>query len=161
MARYGRGVSGRYFEDFIVGELIDSPESYEITAERLHEYAAEFDPQPMHLDQGAAERSIFGRLVASGWHTLSVTMRLMVGSPLFESGAVVGVGIDKLRWLRPVGAGDVLRARAEVVETRPSRRHHDRGYLVLRVTTLIADGTPVASQEWTVLVPRRPAGATT
>jgi acyl dehydratase len=150
-------VAGRYLQDFAVGEVIDSPETYEITTERLHEYAAEFDPQPMHLDLAAAERSVFGRLVASGWHTLSVTMRLMVGSPLFESGAVVGVGIDKLRWLRPVGPRDVLRARAEVLEVRPSRTHDDRGYLVLRVTTLTADGAPVVTQEWTVLVPRRPA----
>jgi len=151
-------VSGvRYFEEFSVGQVIDSPESYEITAERLHEYAAEFDPQPMHLDQVAAERSIFGRLVASGWHTLSVTMRLMVGSPLFESGEVVGVGIDKLRWLRPVEPTDVLRAQAEVLETRPSRSHADRGYVILLVSTLIEDGSVVASQEWTVLVPRRPA----
>lgn len=140
-----------------MGEVIHSPDSYEITAERLHDYAAEFDPQPMHLDQAAAERSIFGRLVVSGWHTLSVTMRLMVGSPLFASGAVVGVGIDNLRWLRPVEPGDVLRAQAEVVETRPSRSHGDRGYLVLRVTTFIAEDTPVASQEWTILVPRRAA----
>ena len=147
----------RYFEEFSVGQVIDSPESYEITAERLHEYAAEFDPQPMHLDQVAAERSIFGRLVASGWHTLSVTMRLMVGSPLFDSGEVVGVGIDKLRWLRPVEPTDVLRAQAEVLETRPSRSHADRGYVILLVSTLIEDGSVVASQEWTVLVPRRPA----
>lgn len=154
-------MSGRYFEDFVVGEVIDSPESYEITAERLHAYAAEFDPQPMHLDLDAANESIFGRLVASGWHTLSVTMRLMVASPLFESGAVVGVGIDKLRWLRPVGPGDVLRARGEVLEARPSGSQGDRGYLVLRVTTLIADDTAVVSQEWTVLVPRRPAAGNT
>jgi len=87
-------VAGTYFEDFAVGEVIDSPEAYEITSERLHAYAAEFDPQPMHLNLDAAERSIFGRLVASGWHTLSVTMRLMVGSRLFESGEVVGVGIS-------------------------------------------------------------------
>ncbi len=149
-------MAGAYVEDFVVGEVIDSPESYEIMADGLHAYAAEFDPQPMHLDLAAAERSVFGRLVASGWHTLSVTMRLMVGSPLFESGAVVGVGIDKLRWLRPVGVGDVLRARAEVLEARPSRSHDVRGYLVLRVTTLNADGSAVVTQEWTVMVPRRP-----
>lgn len=154
-------MSGRYFEDFIIGEVIVAPEAYEITPARLHEFAAEYDPQPMHLDLGAAERSIFGRLVASGWHTLSVTMRLMVGSPLFESGEVVGVGIDKLRWLRPVGPGEILRARAEVVEARPSASHADRGYLVLRVTTLTAEDTAVASQEWTVLVPRRPAAPPT
>ena len=116
-------MAGRFLEDFTVGEVIHAPESYEITAENLRAYAAEFDPQPMHLDRAAAERSIFGRLVASGWQTLSVTMRLMVGSPLFESGAVVGVGIDKLRWLRPVEPGDVLRARAEVIESSLSSSH--------------------------------------
>ena len=147
-------VAGRYYEDFTIGEVIESPEEYEITPERLHEFAAEFDPQPMHLEAGAAERSIFGRLVASGWHTLSVTMRLMVLSPLFESGEVVGVGIDNLRWLKPVAAGDTLRARAEVMTMRPSQSRPDQGYMTLLTTTLVGDA-PVATQEWSVMLPRR------
>jgi acyl dehydratase len=151
-------LSGRYFEDFEIGEVIESPEAYEITPERLHAFAAEFDPQPMHLTDEAARASFFGEMTASGWQTLSVTMRLMVRSPLFESGRVVGVGVDKLRWLRPVRPGDRLRATAEVIGKRESRGHPDQGYLNLRVATLLeGDGAdvPVATQEWTVLVPRR------
>jgi acyl dehydratase len=149
-------VAGRFYEDFTIGEVIDSPEEYEITAERLHEFASEFDPQPMHLEQEAAERSIFGRLVASGWHTLSVTMRLMVRSPLFASGEVVGIGVNNLRWLAPVEPGDRLRARAEVLSMRPSTSRPSQGYMTLLTTTFVGD-RPVCSQEWNVMVPRRPA----
>jgi len=149
-------MAGRYLEDFTVGEIIESPESYEITPERLHEFAAEFDPQPMHVDEDAAERSMFGGMTASGWQTLAVTMRLMVLSPLFESGEVVGIGVDNLRWLKPVRPGDVLRAKAEVLEVRPSTSRPDRGYMRLRTTTTRQDGTAVAAQEQSVLVPRRP-----
>lgn len=153
-------MAGSFYEDFEVGEVIDSPEAYEITLERLHAFAAEFDPQPMHLTDEAARDSFFGEMTASGWQTLSVTMRLMVRSPLFQSGRVVGVGVDKLRWLRPVRPGDRLRARAEVIGKRPSGGHPDQGYLNLRVATLLEGRGPheseaVATQEWTVLVPRR------
>ena len=80
----------------------------------------------------------------------------MVRSPLFASGEVIGVGVDNLRWLLPVKPGDRLRARAAILSTRPSRARPDRGFMTLVVTTLRGD-EPVASQEWTVLVPRRPA----
>ena len=148
-------MAGGYYEDFEVGEVIDSPDSYEITPERLHAFAAEFDPQPMHLDQEAGERSIFGKLVASGWQTLSVTMRLMVGSSLFASGEVVGIGIDNLRWLAPVEPGDVLRARAEVLSMRPSTSRPEQGYLTVLTTAHVNDKT-VTSMETTMMVPRRP-----
>jgi acyl dehydratase len=150
-------VGGRYLEDFAVGEVIDSVEQYEITPARLAAYAADFDPQPIHLDPSAAAAEMFGGIVASGWHSLSVTMRLMVGSRLFEAGPIVGVGVDRLRYLQPVRAGDVLRARGEVIETRPSVSHAERGYVVLRVTTTRQDGEPVLTQDWTLLVPRRDA----
>jgi acyl dehydratase len=150
-------VGGRYLEDFAVGEVIDSVEQYEITPARLAAYAADFDPQPIHLDPSAAAAEMFGGIVASGWHSLSVTMRLMVGSRLFEAGPIVGVGVDRLRYLQPVRAGDVLRARGEVIETRPSASHAERGYVVLRVTTTRQDGEPVLTQDWTLLVPRRDA----
>lgn len=148
-------MAGRYLEDFAVGEWIASGEEYEITPERLAAYAAEFDPQAIHLDQAVAEREMFGAIVASGWHSLSVTMRLVVRSQIFGGGPVVGVGIDRLRFLQPVRAGDRLRAQAEVLEIRPSSSRADRGYLVLRITTLRHDDAPVLTQDWTVLVPRR------
>jgi acyl dehydratase len=149
-------VAGRYYEDFRVGEVIVSPQSYEITADNIKAFAAEFDPQPMHTDDAAAADSVFGQLSASGWQTLAATMRLMVLSPLFESGQVVGVGIDKLRWTKPVLPGYVLSAQAEILEMRPSKSRADRGYLRLRTTTYGPDRLEVASQEQTVLVPRRP-----
>ena len=148
-------MSGRYLDDFAVGEVIESPEEYVMTPERIHEFATEFDPQPIHLDPDSAGSSIFGGIIASGWHTLSATMRLMVRADLFAGAPVIGVGVDNLRYLAPVLPGDVLRAAAEVIEIRPSASHPDRGYLRLRVSTMLADGTPVISQEWTVLVPRR------
>ncbi len=148
-------MSGRYLDDFAVGEVIASAEEYAMTAENIHAYAEEFDPQPIHLDPAGAAREMFGGVIASGWHSLSATMRLMVRSNIFDGAPVVGVGVDNLRYLKPVRAGDRLRARAEVLEIRPSRSHPDRGYLVLRVTTMRQDGEPVLTQEWTVLVPYR------
>jgi acyl dehydratase len=148
-------VAGRYYEDFRVGEVIVSPQQYEVTADNIKAFAAEFDPQPMHTDDAAAADSVFGQLTASGWQTLAATMRMMVLSPLFESGQVVGVGIDKLRWLKPVLPGYILTAHAEILEMRPSKSRKDRGYLRLRTTTYGPDRLEVASQEQTVLVPRR------
>ena len=149
-------MSGRFFEDFAIGEVIESTEMYEMTAEGIHEYAGEFDPQPIHLDPDAAAAGFFGGIIASGWHTLSATMQLMVRANLFAGAPVIGVGVDKLRYLAPVRPGDLLRARAEVIELRPSEKNADRGYLRLRVTTTrVGDQADVISQEWTVLVPRR------
>jgi acyl dehydratase len=150
-------VSGKFLEDFAVGERIDSTEEYEMTAANIHAFASEYDPQPIHLDPDSAAGQMFGGVIASGWHSLSATMRLMVRSNIFAGAPVIGVGVDNLRYLKPVRAGDRLRASAEVLETRPSRSHPDRGYLILRVTTTRQDGEPVLTQEWNVLVPRRPA----
>ncbi|MEP7378992.1 MAG: MaoC family dehydratase [Chloroflexota bacterium] len=149
-------MAGRYYEDFRVGEVIVSPEIYEVTRDNVRAFATEFDPQPMHLDDAAAQASVFGELTASGWQTLAATMRLMVLSPLFASGEVVGVGIDKLRWLKPVLPGYILTAQAEILEMRPSKSRSDRGYLRLRTTTYGPDRLELATQDQTVLVPRRP-----
>ena len=118
---------GRYFEDFTVGLRFRSPGVVAITAERIRSFAAEFDPQPSHLDEGAASATLFGGLVASGWHTAAVAMRLIVDSDLGLSGQGAGVAIESMRWLRPVRPGDSLRVEGTVTETRPSRSHADRG----------------------------------
>lgn len=149
-------MSGRYLDDFAVGEIIEPTEEYEMTPANIHDFASQFDPQPIHLDPDGAAREIFGGVIASGWHSLSATMRLMVRSNIFAGAPVIGVGVDNLRYLRPVRAGDRLRARAEVLQIRNSRSHPDRGYLVLRITTSRGD-EQVLTQDWTVLVPRRPA----
>lgn len=154
----GREKQGPCYEDFAVGDVIGSPDSYEVTAERLRDFAAEFDPQPIHLDELAARDGFFGEMTASGWHTLSATMGLLVRSPLFASGQVIGVGVDKLRWLRPVRPGDRLTARAEITGARPSQSRPGHGYLFVRVTTHVEGvDQPVASQQWTVLIPRMSA----
>jgi acyl dehydratase len=148
-------MSGTHLEDFAVGEVVESTESYEMTPERIEAYATEFDPQPIHINPEVAARGFFGGIIASGWHTLSVTMRLIIRSNIFQGAPTIGVGVDNLRYLAPVRPGDVLRATAEVLEVRPSTSRPDRGYLILLVTTRRHDGTPVITQEWTVLVPRR------
>jgi len=148
----------KYLEDFEVGQRLSAPGQYEMTNERAIDFAREFDPQPIHTDAQAAARELFGGLVASGWHTLGATTRLiMLGRPLGAT-PVVGVGIDNLRFVAPVRAGDVLTAEAEVLSVKPSESRPDRGYLVLRVTTRRrSDDAIVLTQEWTLILPRRGA----
>ena len=148
-------MTGRVMEDFAVGEVIEVAEEYEITPERLRAYATEYDPQGIHLDPDVAAREMFGGIVASGWHSLSVTMRLMVRARLLGDGPLIGVAIDRLRFLKPVREGDRVRARAEIIAVRPSRTDPARGWLVIRITTLRQNGEPVLTQDWTLLVPRR------
>ena len=148
-------MSQRFLEDFAVGQVFAADEEYEITPERIHAFAAEYDPQPIHLDPAVADREMFGGIIASGWHSLSVTMRLVVHSNIFGGAPVVGVGVDNLRYLQPIRPGDRLRAQAEVVGVRRSGSHPDRGYITLRVTTTRQGGEKVLTQDWTVLVPAR------
>lgn len=147
----------RYLEDFEVGQRFDSPGEYLMEQHRAIAYAREFDPQPIHTDPDTAAAELFGGLVVSGWHSLGATTRLVLGARPLGSTPLVGVGIDNLRFLKPVRPGDVLTARAEVIAVRPSESHAERGYLVLRVTTLRRpDDEPVLTQDWTLLLPRRP-----
>ena len=99
----------RYLEDFEVAQPFGGSARIRIDQERIKSFAAEFDPQPFHLDEGAASDSIFRGLAASGWHTAAVTMRLLVGSELKPAGGIVGAGFDDFRWPRPVRPGDELR----------------------------------------------------
>jgi acyl dehydratase len=146
----------RYIEDFQVGQVFESRDEYEITPDNLRDFASEFDPQSIHLDASVAAREMFGGIVASGWHALSATMRLIVNARFLGDAPIVGIAIDRLRFLRPVRAGDRLRTLAEVLEVRPSRSDSQRGYLVLRITTLNQSDELVLTQEWTLLAPRRP-----
>src|SRR6478736_9912583 len=100
----------------------------------IEAFAAEYDPQPFHLDEGAARASYFGGLVASGWHTAALTMKLLVGGDLKIVGGLIGLGAEELRWPRPVRPGDVLRVESEVLELRPSRSRPDRGIVRMRNT---------------------------
>jgi acyl dehydratase len=148
----------RYLEDFVVGQRIAAPGEYEVTNERAISFAVEFDPQPIHTDAQAAANELFGGLVASGWHTLGATTRLIMLARPLGATPVVGAGIDNLRFVAPVRAGDVLIAEAEVLDVRASTSRPDRGYLILRVTTRRrSDEAIVLTQDWTLIVPRRGA----
>ena len=145
----------RYLDDFAVGQKFGS-RSLLVAAERVKSFAAEFDPQPFHLDEAAARDSIFRGLAASGWHTAAMTMRLLVESDVRPAGGIVGAGFDEFRWPRPVRPGDELRIEAEVLEVRPSRSRPDQGMIKLRTTTLNQHGEPVQVSVGNLVVPRRP-----
>lgn len=116
----------RYFEDFGLGEKTDLGR-YAVTEAEILAFARQYDPQRMHTDRDFAGRSMFGGLIASGWHSCAMFMRLMVDAILMESSAIASPGVDGIRWIRPVRVGDVLRAEAEVVEIKASRQRPDRG----------------------------------
>jgi acyl dehydratase len=147
----------RYLEDFAVGQKFGGASRVKVDAERVKSFAAEFDPQPFHLDEHAARESLFRGLAASGWHTAALTMRLLVESDVKPAGGIVGAGFDEFRWPRPVRPGDELRIEAEVLEVRPSKSRPEQGMIKLRTTTLNQNGEAVQVSVGNLVVPRRPA----
>jgi acyl dehydratase len=143
-----------YLEDLYVGRRFISAE-HSIDESQIKAFAAAFDPQPFHVDDVAAAKTIFGGLIASGWHTAAITMRLNVGS-LPIAGGIIGLGGD-LSWPKPVRPGDVLHVESEVVEATPSRSRPDRGTVVLRSETRNARGEVVQATTVKLFVPRREA----
>ena len=107
-----------YWEDFPVGDVREFG-ALPVTREAVLAFAGEFDPQPFHLDDAAAEASLFGRLSASGWHTCAMAMRMMCDAYLLDSSSLGSPGIDSLRWTKPVHPGDTLSVRMTTLETRP------------------------------------------
>lgn len=117
-----------YWEDLTPGMIIDLG-TYEVTREEILEFARRYDPQPFHTDEEAAGESIFGGLIASGWHTCAMMMRLLCDGLLLRSASLGSPGVDEVRWLRPVRPGDTLGATMEVVESRASTSKPDRGVI--------------------------------
>jgi acyl dehydratase len=146
-----------YLEDFAPGQTYRSSGCIRVEADRIKAFAAEFDPQPFHLDEEAAGRSLFGGLAASGWHTAAITMRLFVESSLRPAGGIVGAGIEELRWPLPVRPGDELRLEAEVLEVRPSKSRPIQGLVKVRMTTCNQKGEAVQIFVGNLVVPRRPS----
>lgn len=146
----------RYFEDLAAGQTYRSP-SLRIDAAAITGFAAEFDPQPFHLDEAAARDSLFGGLAASGWHTASLTMRLCLMSDFQPAGGIIGVG-GELLWPLAVRPGDNLRVEIEVLETRVSRSRPHQGLVKIRITTLNQTGEAVQTFAPTLFVDRRPTG---
>jgi acyl dehydratase len=124
-----------FLEDLMVGQTFGSGR-LRITAEDIRRFAAAFDPQPFHLDEQAAHKTIFRGLAASGWHTAALTMRLLVDSEFNPAGGFVGASMDELRWPRPVRPGDELRIEIEILAIRPSTSRPGQGIIKIRVTTL-------------------------
>jgi len=130
-----------YLEDLQVGRRFTSGH-YDINEAQIKAFAGEFDPQPFHLDQMAAEHSLFDGIVASGWHTAAATMRLVVKSDLRLANGVIGLGCE-ISWPKPVRPGDTLRVESEILEILPSRSKTDRGIVMVRTVTLNQDSDPV------------------
>jgi len=147
-------VTERFLNDFAVGQRYGSG-TLRVDVAGIKTFAAQFDPQPFHLDEGAADASIFQGLAASGWHTAAMTMRLLVDGELKPAGGIVGAGFEEFRWLSPVRPGDELRVETEILDVRPSRSRPDVGLVKMRTTTLNQDGAAVQVLVGTIVVPRR------
>ena len=145
-----------YFEDFPEGLSVELG-SVSFTSEAIVDFARAYDPQPMHTDPVAAQSSIYGGLIASGWQTALAYMRLLVDALLGESDSVGSPGIDTLRWLKPVRPGDTLRARFTVLEARLSRSRPDWGIVRSRGEMLNASDEIVMQLEAVNFLGRRPA----
>jgi acyl dehydratase len=144
-----------YLDDLKIGQRFVSG-TYKIEAAEIKDFAAKYDPQPFHLDETAAKDSFFGGLVASGWHTAAISMKLLVtgGPPL--AGGAIGMG-GELNWPRPTKPGDVLRVECEVLEIKPSRSRPERGTVFFRMETRNQNNEVVQSFIGKMIVPKRQA----
>jgi acyl dehydratase len=145
----------RWFEDFAADEVFEFGDRL-ITVEEIISFARRYDPQPFHVDEAAASRSIYGGLIASGWMTCAVLMSLMCEHFVSPASSMGSPGIDKLRWLVPVRPGDRLRARVTVLETRRSQSRPDRGVVTMRQEAINQRGEVVLSQEGRAMMRCRP-----
>lgn len=143
-----------YFDDLHVGQRWTSGEHL-LDEDQIRAFSRQFDPQPFHLDAEAAKDSLFGELVASGWHTAAITMRLLVESGLPLAGGLIGVE-GAITWPRPTRPGAVLHVESELIELRPSRTRPDRGLITIRNETRNQHGETVQVLVAKLVVPRRP-----
>ncbi len=149
-----------YLEDFEPGQRFVGGTRIRVDPDRVASFAAEFDPQPFHLDQAAAADTVFAGLAASGWHTAAITMRLLVDSDFTPAGGIVGMGFDELRWPQPVRPGDELRVEVDVLQVRPSKTRPGQGIVQTRTTTLNQRNEPVQVSVGNVLVTRNGKAST-
>jgi acyl dehydratase len=144
-----------WFDDLKLGMRFTS-DKVTVSRDDILRFAAEFDPQPFHTDEVAAENSILNGLAASGWHTAALAMRLAVGTRPFGPHPLFGAGVDELRWLKPVRPGDTLHLEGEVVELVPSRTK-PQGIARVKWTAYNQNGEAVYTFNPIAIVPRRPA----
>jgi len=143
----------RYFEDVKAGDRFKSA-TYGVSEEQIISFAREFDPQPFHLDRAVAERTIFGELFASGWHTAAISMCLFVRALNFEEGAI-GLGVDEMRWPSAVKPNDVLQVETEILDLRESRSKPSHGIIRIRNVTTNQRGDVVQTMMASALLLRR------
>jgi acyl dehydratase len=144
----------RAFEDFMVGEvMLFGP--VDVTAEDIKSFAERFDPQPMHLDEDAEQNAVVGGMFASGLHTACLHMRLMVDGVLRDSTSMGSPGLESIRYLAPVRAGDRLTLRVEVVSVRPSRSRPEMGLVGIRCQMINGECMPVLEMTGTAMFGRR------
>lgn len=142
-----------YFEDMVAGRVLRSASLAPLTREAIIGFARDYDPQPQHLGEASAAESNLGVFCASGWHTGSLTMRLLVDTVPIKGGGM-GAGVE-LKWPRPVVVGDALRVEIEVLEARPSKTRPDKGVVTFRTTTFNQRDEAVQDRTHTALFPRR------
>jgi acyl dehydratase len=145
-----------YFEDFSEGQKLPFG-PHTVTRAEIVAFAAEFDPQPFHLDERAAAETMLGGLAASGWHTCALFMRMLYDGWVNNSASMGSPGVDTLKWLRPVRPGDTLSGRSIVLEMRASKSKPDRGFIKFRHEVVNERGEPVMTLENPVMVQRRPS----
>jgi acyl dehydratase len=146
-----------YFEDFEPGQDIDLG-TRTVTEDEIVAFAREFDPQPFHIDRAAAADSIFGGVIASGWHTCSIMMRMVVDGLMNRSASMGSPGLDGVRWLAPVRAGDTLNVRYRTVQVKASASKPDRGVVWSKWVALNQHGETVCTVEGMGMFGRRPGG---
>jgi len=151
-------VDDRYFEDYQPGAVYEYG-YITVTEEEILEFARAFDPQPIHVDPEFAARGPFGGLIASGWHTASLAMRLIVSHYLSRVASLASPGIDELRWPAPLRPGDTIRARLEIVEARRSRSKPDRGLVRTQAELITQNGDTVLTLTAMNLIRARNPGA--
>ena len=146
------------FEDFKPGTAMTYGR-YAVTLDEIRAYASEYDPQPMHLDAEAAQRSLLGGLAASGWHSCCMMMRMLTDGFLSKTSCMGAPGVDEVRWLKPVYPGDVLSMRHTVVSARASQSKPDRGFVSFHFEMLNQNGDVVLDQRNAIMFGLRDKGA--
>ena len=126
-----RHLNLKSLDDLVVGEIFET-QGYTLSQADITSFAFSYDPQPFHIDEVAAEKSIFGGIIASGFHTIAICFRLFIQSGIFARSSLGGTGLDEVRWFAPVRAGDTLSAEIEVIKVLPSTSKADRGVAVLQ-----------------------------
>ena len=145
-----------YFEDFFPGQEIDLG-TRAVTEEEIIAFAKQFDPQPFHVDRDAAAQSIYGGVIASGWHTCAMMMRLVVDGLMAKSSSMGSPGLDGVRWLAPVRAGDTLNVRYQTTQVKASNSKPDRGVVWSKWLAINQHGETVCTVEGMGMFARRPA----